>query len=308
MPAYAETAPFVSVIIPHYNDLDGLTKCLAQLRRQTYPRDRFEIIGADNNSSCGLGAVREIASDAHILPAPIQGAGPARNAGAAIAKGDIFAFIDSDCLAESSWLQRGVEGLRGFDFVGGQVRTTCRDPERPTPVEAFEMVFAFDFKRYIQKVGFTGTGNMFTRRDVFEAVGPFRAHVSEDVEWCFRARELGFRIGYVESAIVAHPGRHTWSELIHRWRRMTLETRLHEQERGYRSIHFWGRALLMPVSIIPHAGRVLLSPRLPDLRARIGALLVLIGLRGWRMKEEIKLTLLGVDHKKTGDRRGELLQ
>jgi GT2 family glycosyltransferase len=295
--ARSDALPFASVIIPHYNDLDALAECLGRLRKQTYPRDRFEIIIADNNSRCGLEVIREMAPDAEVLLAPIQGAGPARNAGAAIAKGAIFAFIDSDCLAENSWLMHGVDGLRGYDFIGGQVRTTCRDAKRPTPVEAFEMVFAFDFKRYVEKVGFTGTGNMFTRREVFEAVGPFRAHVSEDMEWSFRAREKGFRIGYVDTAIVAHPGRYTWAELVHRWRRMTLESRLFDQERGYREIHFWSRALLLPISIVPHAGRVLVSPRLPDIRARIGALSVLIGIRGWRATEEIRLTLFGTEQK-----------
>jgi glycosyltransferase involved in cell wall biosynthesis len=293
--ARSPAPPFVCVVIPHYNDLEALTECVNRLRTQNYPRDRFEVIIADNNSRCGLDAVRQIAPDATVLLATIQGAGPARNAGASIAKGDVLAFIDSDCLAEPGWLSCGVEGLRGYDFIGGQVRTTCRDPKRPTPVEAFEMVFAFDFKRYVEKVGFTGSGNMFVRRDVFDAVGPFRAQISEDMEWSFRAREKGFRLGYVESAVVSHPGRYTWSELTQRWRRMTLETRLLERERGLRQIHFWGRALLLPLSIVPHAARVLASPRLPSISSRVGALTVLVGIRVWRMMEELRLSLFGID-------------
>jgi hypothetical protein len=62
------------------------------------------------------------------------------------------------------------------------------DRRRPNPVEAFEMVFAFDFERYMNRVGFTGTGNMFLWRKVFDAVGPFRNGVAEDMASSFRAR------------------------------------------------------------------------------------------------------------------------
>src|SRR5471032_2792442 len=94
-----EPTPFVSVVIPHYNDLDNLTICLQRLRRQSWPSDRFEVIVADNNSTCGIEAVRRIAPDIRVVPAAEQGAGPARNAGVAVARGDVLAFIDSDCAA-----------------------------------------------------------------------------------------------------------------------------------------------------------------------------------------------------------------
>ena len=40
----------VSVVVPHYADLVGLDRCLATLAAQTYPRDRVEIVVADNGS------------------------------------------------------------------------------------------------------------------------------------------------------------------------------------------------------------------------------------------------------------------
>ena len=42
--------PTVSVIVPHYNDLERLNICLDALGGQTFPVDRFEIIVADNDS------------------------------------------------------------------------------------------------------------------------------------------------------------------------------------------------------------------------------------------------------------------
>lgn len=274
--------PFVSVVIPHFNDRANLRLCYERLLAQTWPRERFEIVIADNNSSGGVDAVRAVAPEALVVAAPIQGAGPARNAGVAASRGEILAFLDSDCMAEPDWLAQGVAALRGFDFVGGQVITLVRDPTRPTPVEAFEKVFNFDFRRYIQEVGFTGTGNMFVPRDIFDKVGGFRSGVSEDVDWSFRARRLGYRIGYADLAVVGHPARRTWAELEHRWARLVAEHYATAGEQRHGRLLFTLKALAMPISVIPHAAKVLFSPRLPDTRARLGAIEVLIRLRLWR--------------------------
>ncbi|MEO1520488.1 MAG: glycosyltransferase family A protein, partial [Cyanobacteria bacterium J06633_2] len=43
-------SPFVSVIIPVFNDSARLFRCLKALEKQTYPSDRHEIIVIDNGS------------------------------------------------------------------------------------------------------------------------------------------------------------------------------------------------------------------------------------------------------------------
>ncbi len=42
--------PFVSVIIPVFNDNESLRLCLAAITQQTYPQARYEVIVVDNNS------------------------------------------------------------------------------------------------------------------------------------------------------------------------------------------------------------------------------------------------------------------
>jgi glycosyltransferase involved in cell wall biosynthesis len=279
----------VSVVIPHYNSVDTLKTCVALLNDQTFPRDRFEIVVADNNSSCGIDFIRKAVPTAIVVHAAEQGAGPARNAGVAASKGELLAFIDSDCLPRISWIEKGVAGIQRYDFIGGSVITTAEDPMCPTPVEAFEILFAFDFKRYINEVGFTGTGNMFVWRKVFDRVGPFRSGVAEDMEWSFRARANGFQLGYVEEARVQHPARRTWNELTIRWKRMLLEEYLLCREQRFGILRWVLRAFLMPGSILPHSYRVFISPKLRNWHARFGALKVLIQLRFWRAREMISL-------------------
>ena len=154
------SSPRVSVVVPHYHDLARLGLCLDALVRQNYAADRVEIIVADNGSPAGEAAVREaIAGRARLVLAPEKGAGPARNAGAAAAEGEVLAFTDADCVPEPGWLAAGVAALAGADLVGGRVTVFTQDPDRLSPAEAFECAFAFDNARYVQRLGFTVTAN-----------------------------------------------------------------------------------------------------------------------------------------------------
>ena len=285
--------PKVSVIIPHYRDLEGLALCLAALDRQTYPREDFEIVVGDNNSPEGEAAVaRVIACRARLVIVYEKGAGPARNGAAAIARGDILAFTDSDCQPEPTWLAEGVAALAAYDFVGGRVKVLVDDVNRMTPAEAFERVFAFDFKTYILKKGFTGSGNLFCPRTMFETVGGFRAAVSEDVDWSFRAREMGFRLGYAPQAILGHPARRTWPDLLQKWRKTNFETFSLMTERPGGRWWWFVRSLALPASAIAHTPRVLLSKELQTADQRLAATSALFRLRWWRFLDAMRLLSL----------------
>ncbi len=274
--------PCVSVIIPHYNDLDHLALCLDSLRRQSMPGECFEVIVADNNSVGGVEAVKRIAPNAVVVPAPEQGAGPARNAGAAVARGAIFAFVDSDCVADGEWLRHGVAALERFDYAGGQVVTTVEEPENVTSPEAYEAVFAFDFKKYIEKDKFSGSGNLFVPKAVFERVGGFRAGVSEDIDWCRRANAMGFCLGYAERAIVHHAARREWRELKGKWNRVVAETFRLARERPRWRLRWIGYAAVVAGSPMAHWIAVVRSPRLVGLRAKGHGLLGLLQVRSYR--------------------------
>jgi GT2 family glycosyltransferase len=144
------------------------------------------------------------------------------------------------------------------------------------------MVFNFNFRRYIEQVGFTGTGNMFVSRRIFDDVTGFRPTVAEDMEWSFRARGMGYRLGYAERAVVGHPARRSWLELERRWTRMLLEDYALIQEQKFGRPRFVLKALAMPLSIAPHALKVVSSTRLPGMRSKVGAIAVLLRLRLWR--------------------------
>lgn len=284
--------PLISVIIPHFEDLGGLELCLAALERQTLAAAQFETIVADNGSPAGSSAIDEvIRGRAKLVTVQERGAGPARNGGVGQSSGEKLAFIDSDCVASPQWLAEGLEALKKFDFAGGRVVVSVEEEERVTPTEAFERVFAFDFKTYIERKGFTGSGNLFVSRTVFDHVGGFKNHVSEDVEWSRRAVGLGYRLGYAERAIVAHPARRDWKELRAKWERINRETyALARRAKGGR-LRWLLRTMLLPASALAHSPRVLVADALKSPRERLGALGILYRSRLWRFRHALKLAL-----------------
>src|SRR5271155_4512550 len=272
-----------SVIVPHLEDYDNLEACVALLAEQSFPSERTEIIIADNGSSRGLDAVRRIVGTrGRVVEVAERGAGPARNAGVRVSRGEAIAFVDSDCRPDGRWLEEGLAELRSADFAGGRIDVMVENPQRMTPAEAFERVFAFQNERYVKDLNFTVTASMFVWRSVFDAVGGFENGIPEDRDWCRRARLKGYRIGFAPNSIVGHPARRTMLELKRKWRRLTLEwcEAARRDRRGaiFMLLHAW--AVLL--SIGPHALAVISSSRLSGTRNRIMAIGALARIRAYR--------------------------
>jgi GT2 family glycosyltransferase len=283
----------VSVIVPHYHDLMALETCLSALERQSYPY-LFETVVADNASPEGAEAVAAvIAGRAKLVVIEERGAGPARNGGVAAASGEFLAFTDCDCVPEPDWLASGLAALERGDVVGGRMTVLIEQRERPRAAEAFEAVFAFDNERYVTKLGFTVTANLFCRRAIFDKVGGFRVGVSEDAEWCWRAKTAGCRIVYEPRAGVGHPARRNWEELRNKWRRLGAETFALTARKPMGSIRWLLRSLLLPASAVAHTPKVLFSPALTSFGQRADALRILYRVRFWRLGHAIFLFASG---------------
>ncbi len=285
-------APLLSVIIPHYNDLANLERCIRLLAAQTLPGSQFEVVVADNNSRCGLKEVERVCSDvARVVPAPIQGAGAARNAAVEASRGRYLAFIDSDCRPTPTWLERGLAVLSDAEIVGGRVDVDYEDPAHPTGVEAFEKVFAFNFKRYIEQLGFSGSGNMFVSREIFDRVGGFRGQVAEDVDWGRRAVAAHYRFRYAADVVVSHQARRNWNELTHKWRKAPSEAFAATLEKPNGRALWFLRSLAVLGSPFVHWVAIARSKKLQNVELRLKAIAVLFRIRFWRFIECNRLLL-----------------
>ncbi|SFH35796.1 glycosyltransferase [Modicisalibacter xianhensis] len=204
--------PFVSVIIPVYRDWHKAEQCLDALSLQTYPRDRYEIIVVDNDEKS---ANYRPDFPCQVIQEPKPGSYAARNAALQIAKGDILAFTDADCLPDKHWLEAAVHCLdeRKVDRVAGHVEVFFPSSGYNL-AHTYEKAFAFDQKGYAAD-GHSVTANLVTYRRVFDQVGHFNQEMMSggDFEWNRRATQRGFSLHYCEDSIVYHPARASMEEV-----------------------------------------------------------------------------------------------
>lgn len=278
--------PMISVIIPHLNQPDGLEACLCSLDAQSLPRELFETIVVDNGSAALPAEVVARHSNVRLLSEGRPGPGPARNTGAAAASGEILAFIDADCRADPNWLSSLSKALRSSPpgtILGGDVRIWQSEDGALDAIAAYESVFAYRFKLYIERHGYSGTGNLAMFRRDFEAVGPFAGiDVAEDMEWGRCARGAGFKFKYVPDMIVYHPARSSLQELYAKWDRQLVHYRnMAEGKPGWR-LRWTAQAILVLASSAPSAVTVLTSDRIQGLANRAKAVGVLCAVRTHR--------------------------
>jgi GT2 family glycosyltransferase len=285
----------ISVIVPHLDQAEALRRCLASLCSQERPIQPVEIIVVDNGSKVMPAEVCSAFSAITLLSQPTPGPGPARNLGASHATGDIFAFIDADCIAGGGWLseiERRFSEDAEIVIMGGDVRIACENSRRPTLLEAYESVFAYRMKEYIAKQGFTGTGNLAVRASVFKAVGPFGGiDIAEDRDWGQRALRLGYRTHYCPEMIVYHPARKNLAELALKWDRHTAHDFAQIKSRHA----WWPRWVLRSVAVAlsPAAElvRIGFSDRLDGWRARGLAFIGVVLVRFYRSGVMLALAL-----------------
>ena len=216
---------FVSVIIPTYNDPEGLSKCLNALAYQTYPNSLYEIIVIDNGSDRSIEPIVNKFAQVRLIHESSPGSYSARNKGILCAKGFVTAFTDSDAIPEINWLENGIRlfnSTPNCGFVAGKIDVFPKDPYKPNAVERYEKIVSHRQKDYVEKHQFGATANLFSSKRIFKKVGLFDAKLKSrgDLEWGQRVVKYGFDSVYTEEAIVRHPARRTLIELF--WRNVRL--------------------------------------------------------------------------------------
>jgi mycofactocin system glycosyltransferase len=211
--------PSVSIVIPVKDRADDLRNCLTSIQALNYPQDKLEVVVVDDGSSDPTPEVAKEFGALLIASGAVAG-GPAlaRNKGAAVAGGEILAFIDSDCTASADWL---AELLPVFDdpkvaAVGGWVDGM----HHGSALDRYEAVMSSLNLGRREMVGGSGgdtfylpSCNLLMRKEAFSAAAGFRSelHVGEDVDLTWRLRDAGWSIRYHPSGTVYHAHRsQTW--------------------------------------------------------------------------------------------------
>jgi len=216
----------ISVVIPVYNASHTIIDCMKSvIDQKTKP---LEIIVVDNGSTDGswelLEEFRRRAKGVPILLSREgkRGASAARNKGISLARGEIIAFTDADCIADVEWLQN-IKNSFKYDSLGAVAGNIFG--YRPIKlVEKFQSLYTLRgldsekvFKRYTLIEGGFPTANLAVREEVLRAVRGFDEDFliyGEDHDLCARIYKKGFRIKYTPLAKVYHRHRDSVSRML----------------------------------------------------------------------------------------------
>lgn len=207
--------PLVSVIIPSLH-APGIAATLASLQAQSL-RERIGeilVVGLD-----GPGLVVEDGL-VRLISTGIPASSPrARNIGMALARHELLALIDADCVADRAWLATLLARVEeGHSVVGSGV--TFGADGYWTQADNLSMFAEFLSHQPAGPHPMLPSIGMLLRREVFERVGGMderypRAH---DIDWTIRMRQAGYQLFFEPAAVVRHhPPRVSQHDMLRHW-------------------------------------------------------------------------------------------
>lgn len=203
----SSAGPRFSVIVCTRNGSDRIGDCLRAV--SALRGVEYETIVVDDGSEDGTAdrVAREF-PEAGLLRLEPCGLSAARNAGAAVARGEVLAFTDDDCEPDADWLARLVRVYQDgrFSAAGG--------PNLPPPARCWQeavVAAAPGAPSHVmlddEEAEHLPGCNLTVRKEAFDAVGGFDPRfrtAGDDVDFCWRLRDAGHRLGFAPGAFVWH--------------------------------------------------------------------------------------------------------
>lgn len=208
--------PTVSIIIPTLNEGENLLDTV-EFALCNSGDDLLELIVVDDGCTDGSpAALRERFSDAPVSLLQSRGIGVpgARNAGAAVARGEVLVFLDSHCFVPEGWLDPLLEALHS-DPAAALVGPAYADIREPRLVgcgmtwrdPSLEPAWLPRGDR-LTDVPFHGGAGHVVRADRFREVGGYDAGMtrwgSEDQELCLRLWLRGYTVLAEPRSVLFH--------------------------------------------------------------------------------------------------------
>jgi len=208
--------PFVSVIVPAYNEERVIEATLRSLLNSDY--ENFEIIVVDDGSQDHTSeVVREHFGEqplVRLFTEPNAGKASALNLGLRHAKGDVIVALDADTqfpgntirMLARRFVDPEIGAVAGNAKVGNRINIVTR-------WQALEYITSQNMDRRafasLNCITVVPGSVGAWRRDLIEICGGFSADtLAEDQDLTLRIRKLGYKIGYEETAI-------GWTEAPH---------------------------------------------------------------------------------------------
>jgi glycosyltransferase involved in cell wall biosynthesis len=302
--------PFVSIIIPVFNDLERLKICIQALDEQTYPKNKYEIIVVDNGSDYNLKPLISKYSQVITIRENRPGSYTARNFGLTVAKGTIIAFTDADCIPKKNWIEAGVIFFLNHPncgVLGGKVEIFFKNPKQPNAVELYESIYALSQKKHVEVGRFSATANLFTSKEVVEKVGNFDENLKSggDKDWCHKVAKHGYDVLYADKVCIAHPARDSFQQLYRRTVRILdgIEDRRNRNKpknlkAKIHSYKLFVKETLMDLFPLNNISKILFKTHSFSVQDKFKIVLVLLFVRYVRIIERVKVKLGKLEREK----------
>jgi glycosyltransferase involved in cell wall biosynthesis len=227
--------PFISIIVPVYNQADLVIECAKSLVNQDYKN--YEIIFVDGLSKDGTWELledfkqKEKAKNLKLFRKP-GNAAAGRNFGIGIAKGEICAFVDSDALASKDWLSKIMEAFESQseeDSLAGVGGINLLPEKSSHKSFAFYQILgsslahggrlnpSIQHKRGVKGfVGHIPTSNLAIKKSIFAKEGKFDESFDqgEDLELSTRLGLKGYKFFCSSKIKVKHHQRRSIAKFL----------------------------------------------------------------------------------------------
>lgn len=212
-------APAFSVIVCTHNGAERIVSCLEALSDLDYPS--YEVLVVDDGSTDNTLELIQRFEGVRVIHSEHVGLSAARNLGAKQAHGEIIAYTDDDCEPDSHWLRWLAHAFesKGWDACGGPNLPPSPKVSRDGGASVIDEIVVASAPGAPSHVLFSDDEaehlpgcNLAVRKKVFDAVGGFRDRywiAGDDVDFCWRLEEAGYRMGFSAAAFVWHRRRAT---------------------------------------------------------------------------------------------------
>jgi len=241
--------PPVSVVTTVKNEEDNITLLLDSLFKLDYA-GKVEIVVVDGGSSDRTIQIVSNYPNLKLITTKCN-ISEGRNIGIRNSTGDIVAFIDGDCVAETDWIRNIVRY-----FLEDSETGVVGGPYIPLGnggiVQSYSALYQGSY--FPKTSGFTtyshiASGNVAIRREIVGKIGGFdpEADQFEDEDINYRISKLGLKLFFADDARVFHKYRESFRDVSEvTIRRSKANVEFNKKHRRYRQLLFpYTRTLLL---------------------------------------------------------------
>ena len=219
----------VSFVVIAYNEEKALPRLFEDVKAQTYPKDKIEIVLVDGTSKDGTKALMEEFAQENteylsvkVLDNPKKLLSAGWNVALKNITGEAVLRVDAHSHIPPEFIEKNVEVLKsGENICGGKVENyslnNSKWGEAVNTAESSMFGGSFAKFRRGEEKGYVSTAAFAAyKREVFEKVGYYNENLArtEDNEMHYRMRKAGYQFYYTPEISSARETRNSFNKLV----------------------------------------------------------------------------------------------